>query len=52
MERTANQFVHAGGGRVGAGLYDAIFTGYHKVHLVAKQKDLIVQTRDGNYSGN
>ncbi|HYL65429.1 MAG TPA: VWA domain-containing protein [Candidatus Methylomirabilis sp.] len=25
--------------------------GYHKIHLVAKQKDLIVQTKDGYYSG-
>jgi VWFA-related protein len=25
-------------------------TGYHKIHLTAKQKDLVVQTRDGYYS--
>ena len=24
--------------------------GYHKIHLAAKQKDLVVQTRDGYYS--
>jgi hypothetical protein len=24
--------------------------GYHKIHLAAKQKDLIVQARDGYYS--
>ena len=23
--------------------------GYHKIHLTAKQKDLIIQTRDGYY---
>jgi len=26
-------------------------TGYHKIHLVTKQKGLIVQTREGYYSG-
>jgi hypothetical protein len=25
--------------------------GYHKIHLLAKQKDLLVQARDGYYSG-
>jgi VWFA-related protein len=26
--------------------------GYHKIQLTTKQKDLIVQARDGYYSGN
>lgn len=25
-------------------------TGYHKIHLAAKQKDLLVQTREGYYA--
>jgi VWFA-related protein len=29
---------------------DAI-PGYHKIHLVTKQKDLVVQTREGYYAG-
>ena len=24
--------------------------GYHKIHLTVKQKDMVVQTRDGYYS--
>ena len=26
--------------------------GYHKIHLTTTQKDLVVQTRDGYYSGS
>ena len=26
--------------------------GYHKIHLTTTQKDLVVQTRDGYYSGD